>query len=717
MQSLWARAGQAHRCGCRACSTAVGAVGRRATGAAGRRKATFAEIFTACYSSVFATAAIVDAVRKDDRRKELDRQLEEARRELSELQERGASPSSSKSEANPTNLSIQQMDTLWKSLKTIYRNRPFMKEIDKPATITASELVDGLKHEYYNVAGQPSLNALRKTDYEQLERAILAEEGDSQISFRESQNQAQLLRESLSIEHLVRQLLNRAELFDEGATASPSFDEARGLAAKGYPKFSFRSIDQDKAAKNTSALNSQIRSLVDTKDLSLKEKIGRVCYNLLISAHPPDMHTYNTLIVAFDKSGQHAFSDALVYSFFHGRLLKPTPSTFTAILNHYKATNNHGQFLRALACLTGLDGKTGGKIRRRHVSDIEHWGMQKWASNSKLRTCTGNWVWDHVPLNLPLAETILTGLLQFKLFDDAASFFVSCMRSGVALSTRTVRHLFDECVAALDWRAAVTLVRGLSNSLKRWEVLILQENNDAAAYIVGRLFALIDLCGLGNNGQEPSEKCLANLDISGPKLTRLLESLSKANLLLPEVYTGSFQAPDSGADAATSLSKSRLLQLESMWKEYEFVRKTTSSIESKLLYPEFSSEFRSSMAMHIGTTAIQRSLMLGQELEDALPPNGSLIQRSGQAVRDGQYLPVESLATEMGAMSVNNEWIEDDEEPRIQEAAVASMAATGWAKKQDQFVPLHSKPRGLLTWQRPAHRTVYAEGRQWAVGT
>ncbi|KHN98286.1 uncharacterized protein MAM_04047 [Metarhizium album ARSEF 1941] len=719
MQSLWTRAGQARRCGCRTCSTAIRAAGARAAGAAGRRKATFAEIFTACYSSVFATAAIVDAVRKDDRRRELDRQLEEARRELSELQDRSP-PASPNVGANASNLSIQQMDTLWKSLKDIYRNRPFMKEIDKPAMIDASELITNLKESYYYAPGEPLRSPPRQIDYDQLEKAIMAEEQDSRISSRESLNQEQLIRESESAENLVQQLLRRAEALDDGSAVCPTFDEVIGLAAKGYPNFSFRSIDPEMASKNTVVLNRQIRSLVNAKDLSWKEKIGRVCFNLLVSPHPPDMHTYNTLIVAFDRLGCHLFSDALVYSFFHRRLLKPTPSTFMAILNHYILTRNHGLFLRTLACLTGLEGKYGAKMGRRHVEDIEDWGMERWAANTKLRTSTGRWVWEHVPLNLPLVETILNGLLHFKLFDDAASLFVSCMRCGVALSTRAVKQLFDECIAALDWKAAVRLIRGLSESRKWREIFLLQEDIGAAAHLLGRVFALVDLCGFSSYRERVDTRRLISLGISEVNLKRLLRLLLKANLRLPEAYVqpGSVQVAHTRGGDEMTRSKSRLLQLESILKEYEFVRKTTHSIESKLLYPEFSPRFRASMAVHIGASAIQRSVLLAGEVQHIVPPSESLSLQSPQTGRNVQPAQEESLVEEMETMALNDEWTGQQGGPRRGQAQTALATATGGRRKQDGPVSEHVcvEPRGLLAWQRPPNR-VYAAGRQWIVGT
>ena len=112
------------------------------------------------------------------------------------------------------------MDALWRSLKAIYSNRPFMKEIDKPATIRVSELVSSLKTNYYGCPGEASMRAVRQVDYERLERAILAEETNKSILSRDSRNRIQLFNESSSIEHLVQQLLRRAEILDQGSSPS-----------------------------------------------------------------------------------------------------------------------------------------------------------------------------------------------------------------------------------------------------------------------------------------------------------------------------------------------------------------------------------------------------------------------------------------------------------------------------------------------------------------
>ncbi|KAG6225283.1 hypothetical protein E4U34_007988 [Claviceps purpurea] len=635
MQSLWARVGQARHCGCRACSTATGSIGRRATGVAGRRRATLAEIVTACYSSIFATAAVVDAIRKDDRRRELDRQLDEARKELSDLRER--SPNTVPINSPSPKLTIDQMDDVWGTLKGIYRRRPYMKEIHQPATITASELISSLKTDFYNAVSETSLRAMRQIDYEQLERDLAVEEVDNNLVFRVPLNETHLQRDSAAMHQVVQKLLRRVEerLGKHATQQSPTFVEAQLMAAEGRTNYSYPFANPARAARNSTILNRRIRALASAEHLNLGERIGRICYNLLVSAYPPDTHTYNTLIVAFDKHGHHLLSDVVVRSFFFERLLRPTPSTFTAIMNHYKTRQNHGQFLRCIARVSGVDMVTGAKVRRRHTRDVAQWPLlQTWAADTRIQTRTGRWHWEHSTLSTKLVETMLVGLLHFKLFSDAATLFLSCVRCGVSLSTKSMAHVFDECISALDWRAAVQMIRGLMYNLQEWKTLLSQTDEASAAYLLNRTSALIDLCGLGNTGQgEVGLKRLQKLGVSLPHRTQFLEYMAEAKLLFPSKEAAGFQTLGDEGCEELHASKRRLLQLESLWKECEYIRKRTHSIESKLLKPHFPTWFRTSLASIIGANALQRSVELSHEMRQVVGPIDSSASRRRPHVR------------------------------------------------------------------------------------
>ncbi|KAF4973755.1 hypothetical protein FSARC_63 [Fusarium sarcochroum] len=616
MQTLWSRAGQAHRCGCRACETVVSNIGRRVTTAAQPRKVTFAEIFTACYSSIFATAAVVDAMRKEDRRQELDRQLEATRREVASLQLlREKHQAAAAIDPAQDELTLGQMDHLWKALKDIYTNRPYMKEIDKPVTIRVSEFLKRLQADHYECPDEATMNTLRRTNYERLEQAIMREETDQTLPHRGPTSTNQHHNDERTVFHLVKQLLERAEAHDRSKSPSPSYDEAFDIAYNKHSNYLSGLADPDRMRMNRRNLNQHIRQTIDSTNLNLKEMVGRVCYNLLVSAYSADMHTYNTLIVAFDKRGLKNLAEPVVNSFYYYRRLQPTPSTFVAILNHYKNSGNHGRFLRALACLTGLDTETGAKLKRRPVDG----GTEKRDKRNKIKTWTrtGDWVWKHASLDRALVESVIEGLLRFKLFDQAANFFVTCMKAKVVLGAEVIRQLFDECIVALDWKAAVRLVQGFSNYPTVWPSMLLSQNEDAS-YLISRMHVLLDLAGLRGSGDAVSKPALDNLFISSEGFGRFLNNLAMVDSISHLNLEDSSVEPQDLAVDLVSSSKSRLLQIEALWKEQAFVGSTTKSIESKFLYPDFSPQFRRSMALHIGNTAAEQTAELNGEILDVL---------------------------------------------------------------------------------------------------
>ncbi|KAH6977111.1 hypothetical protein BKA56DRAFT_587690 [Ilyonectria sp. MPI-CAGE-AT-0026] len=620
MQSLWSRAGQAHRCGCRVCDVAVSTLSRRVTTAATRpRKPTFTEIFTACYSTMFASAAVVDAIRKEDQRRELDSQLEDARRELAELQivrAMEAKRIAANVDAGQPELTLDQMNALWDSLKEVCASRPFLKEINKPVTLSVSELLARLHDEHYHNPDPATMQALRQTDYERIELAIQEEELDTNIHRREPQTQEQLHRDSRTVVQLVRQLLKRAELKDKSSHPCPSVTEAYTLASRHTQSFTFASIDPPQARKSTYLLNRQLREIINSPSLGLKEIVGRVCYNILVSAYPPDMHTYNTLIVGFDKLGHKSLAESLVNSYFHKRRIYPTPSTFVAFVNHYKDSSNALEFLRMIACITGIDTQTGAKIGRRLRIDIEQLeASPEWARGEGM-TPAGDWVNKNVPLDQPLIEAILNGLLDFRMFDQAVTFFLSCMNASVSVNTSVVRRLFDECILALDWRAAVHLVRGFTHGQNIVPSML--GRGDEKAYLVSRLRVLVDICGLSRSGQTVSKSALANLDIPSTKFGQFMKALAEADgTSALNTDSSNSTLAQSELDQAASSSRSRLLQIESMLRELRYVERETCGVESKLLYPNFSLEFRTSMAFFLGECRIQHSIELEQDCADA----------------------------------------------------------------------------------------------------
>ncbi|KPM34115.1 hypothetical protein AK830_g12457 [Neonectria ditissima] len=750
MQSLWSRAGQAHRYGCRICDTTVG---RRVTTAATRqRKPTLAEVFTACYSSVFATAAVVDAIRKEDQRQELDRQLDEARRDLAAAQLLRSQETSRVTELllpNQGALTDNQNYALWNCLRENHINRPYMKEIKQPASLRVSELLSQLQRDLHHTPDEATMQALRQTDYERLERNIISEETDPSVSERTVQNRRQLHHDGRTIVHMVRQLLKRACLAADGNSSdpSPSFYEAEKLANRYTQTFTFSYMDHKRAMETRCILNRRLREIVSSSTLGIKEMVGRVCYNLLVTPYPPDIHTYNTLIVAFDKTGRHLFAEAFVDSFLHKRRIKPTPTTLIAILHHYTDSGKSPRAIYSIARLVGLDDEASFKLGRRHVEDIEQWQMAYWLPGWN-KTQRHDWVYQHTPLSVPLVEAIINTLLRFSLYDFAAKVFVTCMNVNVPLGTRTIRQLFDETILALDWRAAVRLVRGFTDrqgAQHEFPPMLFGQND---SYLISRIRVLVDICGL--SPPIPSKATLDNLNISYKNFSRFkqaLEALTQADdtskLDTGRAKEASGISERSEAERAEE-SKHRILQIESMWREQALVHSHVTSIKSKLLYPDFSLEFRISMAVHIGEAATQLCIQINNEflqifskrLEEGCVTNSSKrrrlvktlqkcgkfhhtmvpfseheFDRSTQGLTTPHQSPVEEQVDEEGLPC----WMTDESEIVTRSIESEAPIPMGWL--DGAAGQLEATQRRSLFWgipfARPTHPTLGWLARLW----
>jgi hypothetical protein len=149
--------------------------------------------------------------------------------------------------------------------------------------------------------------------------------------------------------------------------------------------------------------------------------------------------------------------------------------------------------------------------------------------------------------------------------------------------------------------------------------MLLGRDQDTA-YLISRVHVLLDIAGLRGSSGEVSKSALDNLSISNPGFRRFLSDLAAAS------STSQLETQDSTASIIKSSGR-RLLQIEALWKEQDLVAKTTRSIESKLLYPDFSQGFRESMASHIGSTAANNVVELNEEIMDLL----SRLPRSDRA--------------------------------------------------------------------------------------
>lgn len=303
MLGLWSMAAQLRACHCRACLRATRTAARQvttsATGTASnprRRKVLASDVFTACYSAIMATAAVIDAGRKDRRRRELDRKIAEAKSSLACLLEESAGRDLAKLTESPYpdvpySRPLEKADVLNDICKL---DADFLRDLQqkrKDRLIAAQHVRTML-----GLSWNPTLPETRKTTLAKCEEVIMAEKGRN-LDRREPQTETHMAKITDMITDLVDRLMAEAwwssEIEAPGShPALNSPDSAatmiRMLRSDGYPSYAHPDLDPAATIEQRERLNDVNVSILSDWVPPLRERYAaKICYNILVCGVPP----------------------------------------------------------------------------------------------------------------------------------------------------------------------------------------------------------------------------------------------------------------------------------------------------------------------------------------------------------------------------------------------------------------------------------------------
>ncbi|KAK1999764.1 pentatricopeptide repeat domain-containing protein [Colletotrichum falcatum] len=516
MQALWSRAGRVRHCGCKACFNAAGGMMRQSATRATPRKPTFSEMFTACYTSIMGTAAVLDAKRKDERRKDLDRQLEEARAEFAKLMENA--PADTLETAPAGNIANRYKGSSGGGTNQRGEISEFFDSLGRVKTWSRvpprSPEVETIWAEYGLEPTKRSMKALLRTDYLLLDRFLVEDETLRHIDHRAPKTIRQMRAAEDSVQQLVASLLNEKTVVGSGDSKKirkeisnskhGDYDtqhlqqEVTELRQRSFPHYE-REVDPRALEKCSEDLNSSLRSIFEAAQPSnLRRTVAKVCYNLLISTQPPTIHTYNALIKGFDAVGLHPLASKVVKSLFQSKL-EPTQGTLVCLLNHFKETNDSGNFSNVIERMTGRDCR-GMKIRRKLIDEVrEDPNLQTWALVKDVAV-TKKYVIERACFDSQVFAAIVEGMLSLRYLRNAVATVAFGLKLGFTFSLRTMSQLLDQCVRALDPKAALGVLGALGTKPELVEAVFSRECDQT--YLAQRIQNLLDICGI--TGSSPA---------------------------------------------------------------------------------------------------------------------------------------------------------------------------------------------------------------------
>lgn len=520
MQSLWSRAAQAHLCTCRTCAhVAI----RRTTTAGPRRRPNLSEVFTAFYTTILGTAAVLDATYKDGRRKDLDRKIEDQRRSLAQLREASSLSSAaairSRTQQDDVDYLIQQLqeqqqDDVEFLPPAVMRQEVPLNAIDALKSICKTD--DALTrhaeskrdlyiflrtmHRWYDPDERlgiryaaylgPSLDSVVQAVDEEAAEGGAA--GSRLLRARIPLSHAQFEQYHAMINRMVDKLIKQS-YFDEipwdperTRRNYESLDSAwtaiRMLRSEGYPRYNHPSVDEAAARQAHEHLAGVIRQLFedwnkDKQKAKPKFQVAKICYNMLVSPYPPTIHHYNMLLIGFTLKNAHNLTDIVVESLLEDSRLRPTPQTIVCLLLHYRRKRDIHGFYSIIRRMMALDNR-GMLIRRKWYEDVVKIpGLHGWANLPEVTTSLkANWVIERPERDQNIYETLVSSLLGFGRVKDAVKVFIGSLQERLGTSVELFIYLVNQCMYRLDAPAAEIMLRGLIDNAGVMALLILRSN-------------------------------------------------------------------------------------------------------------------------------------------------------------------------------------------------------------------------------------------------
>lgn len=218
------------------------------------------------------------------------------------------------------------------------------------------------------------------------------------------------------------------------------------------PLCSYHQDDHGNYRRATQHLNQCLQDLFHAfgrGELGEAVLLAKVAYNLSICPAPPNIHTYNTLLLGVSRLKTFNVSHNIIQALRHTHV-RPNEVTLCAILDHYRASDDADNFLKWLGLMRGKHGglslaKPGIKVTpASHGRLIPKQGCQ-----------------DKI-IQLPYATpkvfaSVIKGVLQFGGFEAALSVCEGMGRERWGLCMQGFTPLLIDCANRGDWDAGLAV--------------------------------------------------------------------------------------------------------------------------------------------------------------------------------------------------------------------------------------------------------------------
>ncbi|KJX97830.1 hypothetical protein TI39_contig457g00017 [Zymoseptoria brevis] len=468
MQTLWTRVAQVRgSCHCPQCVSSAHAVSRRAAGTAIRRAPRFWTTSTVWYSGIFAVAATLDLGIKQQRREQWNQAIAEVKQELGQVDDADKEFQEAMDKDIVANQEMRENfdSTAFRQAMPEWPVSTGQERYDgnlPPQSIYASDerkrkamLLRWVPRKLERV--QLSIDTLQLEFFAELHRRGWHEAAAKAVPNSYSEVMLQpsgMIDIALQKKHTdlyrIMKMKGQYSLRDGEAMNGESADlefQTWNRSEKDVPLCKYRQDDEGEFHRTTYDLNRCLEELFNCgrrRELSQPAVLAKIYHNLHLSSAPPNVDTFNTMIVGLSDIGTKRLVEDCINAF-RCTQIRTNEVSLAAILNYYSVTDNAEQFHHWLLLMRGQFGGLHTATPHINITPV---------SQGRLRRENGRVI--QLPSPTPMVfNALVRGVIKFSGFEAAVKICAAMKEEGWGLSMSGLQPLLKDCSERKDWAAGL----------------------------------------------------------------------------------------------------------------------------------------------------------------------------------------------------------------------------------------------------------------------
>lgn len=506
MQTIWNRVAQSRcTCNCSSCLSSAATIARRSTTAAAGRRLRFSDVFTVFYSSMLATAAVADSKRKDARREAWDKAIAQAKDELkgleSQQQRRLAALSITPSEEHiNTETKGEHWSDVFQWAAQQKKERKALGFDDWKGVplhvlqeLSTSEIKQALNDSRISsrMRGESGPSAWNTESHSRPLSPKKLKTLEWSVAKMTLRLMSQISKDGLttrdepeSVEDTLAQPLRweKQDLslaisrIDERLSELRKYSQTskipESLESPQYPRYTACTVND---TNEPTLLNRTLHSILNAREQkggSQNSMLAKVCYNLLMSTTPPNVHTYNMLLVKFCHWEQQGLVSALITSMRESHI-RPNEVTHSTTLKFFTLVENRSAFAKYVRLMEGLDRAlaiahpktkrisiTEGRYRfpEDHTNSVAQFARGKDGAPIPIdcnadtdRLFRQTKITEKARMNYVVYGALIHGALQFWGKERAMQFYRAMISEGWKPNLTILTSILRHCCYKQDW--------------------------------------------------------------------------------------------------------------------------------------------------------------------------------------------------------------------------------------------------------------------------